>query len=300
MYESFYGLKVKPFSLLPDPEFLYWAGPHSMAFAMLEYGVINHAGFTVISGEIGAGKTTLIKHLLGKLPGNVAVGLVSNIQGDRGDLLNWLLMAFGQEFEGQSSIGLYRRFEDFLINRHANNQRTVLIVDEAQNLGEKTLEELRIISNMNEGGRELLQIILSGQPELKTLLNSPALVQFAQRVSSDFHLGLLAPKEVPAYIDHRLAVAGATRQLFSNDVFQLIFTATKGTPRLINVLCDTALMYGFATGAQIIGLPLVQAVLRDKAKYGALKSNFTISQSNENLMPAFDQPAIRVASDFRG
>src|SRR5262249_12924528 len=231
MYEAFYGLKVKPFSLLPDPEFLYWAGPHSMAFAMLEYGVVNHAGFTVITGEIGAGKTTLIKHLLNKLPGNITVGLVSNIQGERGDLLSWLLMAFGQEFEGGSYVGLYRRFEDFLTKQHAQNQRTVLIIDEAQNLGVKTLEELRTMSNMNESGRELLQIILSGQPELKALLTRSELVQFAQRVSSDFHLGLLAPKEVPAYIDHRLAVAGATRQLFSDDVFDLIYSVTKGTPR---------------------------------------------------------------------
>ena len=131
-------------------------------------------------------------------------------------------MAFGQDFEGTSQVGLYRRFEDFLVKQHNHNQRTVLIIDEAQNLGMKTLEELRIMSNMNEGGCELLQIILSGQPELKELLSRPELVQFAQRVSSDFHLGLLAPKDVPAYIDHRLAVAGATRPLFADDVFQLI------------------------------------------------------------------------------
>ena len=298
MYESFYGLKVKPFSLLPDPEFLYWAGPHSMAFAMLEYGVINHAGFTVISGEIGAGKTTLIKQLLRKLPSNVTVGFVSNIHGDRGDLLSWLLMAFGQEFEGRSPVKLYRRFADYLIQQHNLNQRTVLIIDEAQNLGMKTLEELRILSNLNEGGCELLQIILSGQPELKELISRPELVQFAQRVSSDFHLGLLAPKEIPAYIDHRLAVAGATRQLFSDDVFQLIFTTTKGTPRLINLLCDTALMYGFATGAKIVGPPLVHAVLRDKAKYGVLKSSFTLPQSNESVSPIFEQPAVRVGGKF--
>jgi general secretion pathway protein A len=299
MYEAFYGLKVKPFSLLPDPHFLYWAGPHSMAFAMLEYGVMNHAGFTVISGEIGSGKTTLIKHLLKKLSGNIAVGLVSNIHGERADLLNWVLMAFGQDFEGRSAIKLHRRLADFLVKRHEQNQRTVLIIDEAQNLGEKTLEELRILSNINEGGHELLQIILSGQPELKSLLSRPSLVQFAQRVSSDFHLGLLAPKEVPSYIDHRLAVAGATRPLFSDDTFQLIFTATKGTPRLINLLCDTALMYGFATGAQIINLPLIQGVLRDKAKYGILKSTFALQQSNDSLMPTLTQPAVRAVGDFR-
>ena len=118
-------------------------------------------------------------------------GLVSNFQGDRGDLLNWLLMAFGQDFDGRSYVGLHRRFENFLVEQNARNQRTVLIIDEAQNLGSKALEELRMISNVNTNGRELLQIILSGQPELKTLLSSPELVQFAQRVSSDFHLDLL-------------------------------------------------------------------------------------------------------------
>ena len=272
MYEAFYGLKAKPFSLYPDPDFLYWAGPHSMAFAMLEYGVINHAGFTVITGEIGAGKTTLIKHLLTKLPGNITVGVASNIVGERGDLLSWLLMVFKQDFEGQSYVGLYRKFEDFLVKQHAENRRTVLIIDEAQNLGAKTLEELRTMSNVNQGGHELLQIILSGQPELKSVLRGPELVQFAQRISSDFHLGLLPSKEVPAYIDHRLAVAGATRQIFSDDVCSLIGEASKGTPRVINMLCDTCLMYGFATGSQIIRPQILLSVLRDKHKFGAVKN----------------------------
>jgi general secretion pathway protein A len=274
MYEAFYGLKAKPFSLYPDPDFLYWAGPHSMAFAMLEYGVINHAGFTVITGEIGAGKTTLIKHLLTKLPGNITVGVASNIVGERGDLLSWLLMVFRQEFEGQSYVGLYRRFEEFLIQQHAENRRTVLIIDEAQNLGVKTLEELRTMSNVNHGGQELLQIILSGQPELKSLLRRPELVQFAQRISSDFHLGLLSPAEVPAYIDHRLAVAGATRQIFSDDVCELIGAASKGTPRVINSLCETCLMYGFATSSQLVRPQILLAVLRDKGKFGAVQTGF--------------------------
>jgi len=287
MYETFYGLKTKPFSLYPDPEFLYWAGPHSMAFAMLEYGVINHAGFTVITGEIGAGKTTLIKHLLTKLPGNITVGVASNIVGDRGDLLSWLLMIFGQEFEGQSYVGLYRRFEEFLIKQHDENRRTVLIIDEAQNLGVKTLEELRTMSNVNHGGHELLQIILSGQPELKSVLRRSDLVQFAQRISSDFHLGLLSLKEVPAYIDHRLAVAGATRQLFSDEVCELIGSASKGTPRVINSLCDTCLMYGFATGSQIIRPQILLSVLRDKKQFGALQTS---------PMPAPGSPASHLAS----
>ena len=268
MYEPFYGLKTKPFAIVPDPRFIYWAGPHSMAFSMLEYGIVNHAGFTVITGEIGSGKTTLIRHLLSKLPGDITVGLVSNTQGDRGDLLQWVLMAFGQDFEGQSYVGLYRKFEMFLSEQHSLGRRTVLIIDEAQNLGVKTLEELRMMSNLNTHDQELLQIVLSGQPELKALLGRPELTQFAQRVSSDFHLGLLGRKDVAGYIDHRLTVAGADRLLFSDEACDLICFATQGTPRLINILCDTALMYGYATETAVITSEIVQRVLDDKRQYG--------------------------------
>ena len=268
MYEAFYGLKKKPFSILPDPEFLYWASPHSMAASMLEYGIMNHAGFTVITGEVGSGKTTLIHHLLSRLPGDVTVGLVTNTQGDRGDLLHWLMMSLGQDFEGVSYAGLYQRFEEFLNRQFDRNRRTVLIIDESQNLGARALEELRMMSNMNAGDRELLQIILVGQPELKTLLTRPEMTQFAQRVSSDFHLTLLGKDDVPSYIDHRLNVAGATRLLFSDEACELIYRATQGTPRLINVLCDTSLMYGFAKEAEAITTGIVRLVLDDKRKYG--------------------------------
>jgi type II secretory pathway predicted ATPase ExeA len=197
--------------------------------------------------------------------------VASNIVGERGDLLSWLLMVFRQDFEGGSYVGLYRRFEDFLIKQHAENRRTVLIIDEAQNLGVETLEELRMMSNVNDGGHELLQIILSGQPELKSLLQRPELKQFAQRISSDFHLGLLPRQEVPAYIDHRLSVAGATREIFSDQVCELIADASKGTPRVINLLCETCLMYGFAMSAQIIRPQILLAVLKDKRAFGALQ-----------------------------
>jgi general secretion pathway protein A len=268
MYEAFYGLRAKPFSILPDPDFLYWTGSHSMAFSMLEYGVMNHAGFTVITGEVGSGKTTLIHHLMKRLPQDITVGLVSNTQPGRGDLLHWLMMSLGQEFDGYSYIGLYRKFEDFLHRQQAARQRTVLVIDEAQNLGAHPLEELRMMSNLNGGREELLQIILVGQPELRSLLSSPELVQFAQRVSSDFHLSVLTREEVPAYIDHRLQVVGADRLLFSDEACDLIGSATGGTPRLINILCDTCLMYGFATEAESVTTKTVQAVLDDKRRYG--------------------------------
>jgi type II secretory pathway predicted ATPase ExeA len=268
MYEGYYGLSSKPFSIVPDPRFIYWAGPHSMAFAMLEYGIINHAGFTVITGEIGSGKTTLLRYLLGQLPGDINIGMVSNTQGDRGDLLQWILMSFNQDFEGASYVGLFRRLETFLAENHRQGHRNVLVIDEAQNLGTNALEELRMLSNANTHDRELLQIVLSGQPELKTLLCRPELAQFAQRVSSDFHLGLLSRVEVPRYIGHRLSVGGAQRQLFSEDAVALIAYATRGTPRLINILCDTALMYGFAMEAEIVTAEVVERVLDDKRAFG--------------------------------
>ena len=268
MYDPYYGLQSKPFAVVPDPRFIYWAKPHSMAFSMLQYGIANHAGFTVITGEIGAGKTTLIRQLLAELPGDMNVALLNNTQGGRGELLQWVLMAFGQEFEGKSYVGLYKLLEDFLSKAHDQGKRNVLIIDEAQNLGTDALEELRMISNVNTHERELLQIILSGQPELKQLLGAPELTQFVQRVSSDFHLGLLERKDVCHYIDHRLKVAGARQRLFTDGACDLISFATRGTPRLINILCDTALMYGYSMDAATITPDIVQHVLEDKRRYG--------------------------------
>ena len=268
MYEAFYRLHAKPFSILPDPEFLYWARPHSMAFAMLEYGIMNHAGFTVVTGEIGSGKTTLVRHLLTKLPGDVTVGLINNTQGDRGELLQWLMASLDQDFANQSYVALYKSLERYLIQEHQHGRRVVVIVDEAQNLDVRSIEELRMLSNICTNKHELMQIILVGQPELKAMLSRPDLVQFAQRISSDFHLVPLSKEDVPAYIDHRLAVAGADSPLFTDEAAALVGLATGGTPRLINVLCDTALVYGFGQGAELITAQIVQTVIDDKRQYG--------------------------------
>jgi len=276
MYESYYNLKAKPFSVIPDPSFIFWSEAHKLAFAMLQYGIVSHAGITVITGEIGSGKTTLLKRLIDRLPADIDAGLVSNIHGDRDDLLEWLLMSLGQDFEGNSFVGRFKRLEAYLIERHAAGKRTLLIIDEAQNLSVRALEELRLITNLNAHDQEVIQLILSGQPQLKSLLSSPDLVQFSQRVSSDFHLGLLSRNDVAAYIDHRLTVAGADRPLFSAEACDLIYLATKGTPRLINVLCDTALIYGFAREAPIISSEIVRLVLDDKREYGVFPLEYGV------------------------
>lgn len=169
MYEAFYGLREKPFSILPDPDLIYWGRMHSMAFTMLEFGVMNNAGFTVITGEIGSGKTTLVRHLLKKLNPSMTTGLISNSPQGREELLQWILMALGQPFEGNYA-NLFKQLQDFLYGQFASSRRTILIIDEAQNLEFDALEHLRMLSNINADKYQILQLILVGQPQLRDLL----------------------------------------------------------------------------------------------------------------------------------
>jgi general secretion pathway protein A len=269
MYEAFYGLREKPFSILPDPDLIYWAPNHRLAFAMLEFGVVNGAGFTVITGEIGSGKTTLLRYLLLRLHPEISVGLISNTPRGTDGLLAWVMMALKQPFEG-SYATLFQKFQQFLYAEYARGSRVVLIVDEAQNLGLETLEELRMLSNINADKDQILQIILVGQPQLRDMLRSPQLIQFAQRVSSDFHLQPLGAEEVSRYIDHRLSAVGAATRLFSPQASGRIAEASRGIPRTINVLCDTALVYGYASNAQVITSDIVKSVIENKNQFGVL------------------------------
>jgi general secretion pathway protein A len=269
MYEAFYGLREKPFSILPDPDMIYWGTNHKLAFAMLEFGVLNSAGFTVITGEIGCGKTTLVRYLLRKLDPRISVGLISSTPQGKAELLQWVMMALDQPFEG-SYPKLFQRLHQFLREQHLKGFGTVLIVDEAQNLGTEALEELRMLSNINAGKDQYLQMILTGQPQLRDLLRSPQLVQFAQRVSSDFHLHPLKHIDVANYINYRLKAAGASSALFSGEACEAIAHASQGIPRTINILCDTALVYGFATSARLITREIVAMVIENKSQFGVL------------------------------
>jgi type II secretory pathway predicted ATPase ExeA len=230
MYEEFFGLSEKPFSILPDPAFLYWGRGHRLAYAMLEYGVLNQAGISIVTGEVGCGKTTLIHRLLDQLSDTHTVALISNIQEGRGDLLSWVLMGFGQPFAGKSHVELFAQIQSFFIGEYAKGRRVVLIIDEAQNLSVDMLEELRMLSNINAGKDQLLQLILVGQPQLKELLNRPDMLQLAQRVGADFHLQALGPEEVAAYIDTRLSIAGAKRRIFTDRAVDLIAEQSAGVP----------------------------------------------------------------------
>jgi general secretion pathway protein A len=268
MYEAFYGLQEKPFSILPDPDLIYWGRTHRLAFSMLEFGVMNNAQFTVITGEIGSGKTTLVRYLLRRLdPRKTNVGLISNTPQGRDELLRWIMASLKLPTEGTTPT-LLKIFHDFLYAQHAAGRRTILIVDEAQNLGEEALEGLRMLSNINVDKNQYLQLILVGQPQLKDMLCSPQLLQFAQRVSSDFHLKALAQDEVAHYIGFRLNAVGSRVHLFTHEACLLIADASLGIPRMINILCDMALVYGFSAGADRITSELISEVIEDKRNYG--------------------------------
>jgi len=268
MYQAFYNLSEKPFTLLPDPGFLYMSDKHRMAFTMLEYGLMNQAGFTVISGDIGAGKTTLIRHLLDNMNREHTVGLISNTHRSFGELLQWILLAFNLEHANMNKVEMYQRFVDYIIDEYAHNRRTVLIVDEAQNMDAETLEELRMLSNINADKNQALQVVLVGQRELRDTLRRPELVQFAQRISVDYHLEPLSEEETTGYIRHRLEVAGGNPDIFPEAACKAVYRYSNGVPRLINLLCDTALVYGYAEQKQQLDVKLIMDVAREKQQGG--------------------------------
>lgn len=269
LYTAHFGLTERPFSLLPDPEFIYWAAAHTKAYSMLEYGIMTRAPITLITGEVGAGKTTLLQKLLADLGDQLTVGLVSNAHGDRGELLRWVLMALNQRPNPRANyVDLFAEFQQFLISEYARGQRVVLIFDEAQNMSRESLEELRMFTNINSNKDELLQLVLIGQPELRDMIRRPDMKQFAQRVAASFHLTHMNPETVKEYIDHRLQVAGAEAEIFDDGAAALIHEVTGGIPRLVNQLCDLAMVYAYTEGAEFITRETISSVLADGVFFG--------------------------------
>jgi general secretion pathway protein A len=277
MYESYYGLKERPFALTPDPQFIFLALPHRQALTYLEFSLAHDAGFCLITGEVGAGKTTLIHHLLKSVDRTVTVGLVSNTSRNFGRLLQWVCMTFGLEHSGKDEVSLYDLFTRFLIDEYAKGHKVVLIVDEAQNLGPARLEELRVLSNINAGKHLLLQTILVGQPQLRALIRAPELLQFEQRIGADCHIGALSADEARHYVQHRLRVAGGCVSLFTHTAIKLAYQNSKGIPRLINHYCDRALVYGYADRAARIDHELMADAIEDRRSSGLALSAFRLS-----------------------
>ena len=265
MYLKYFGLTEKPFSLLPDPDYIFFSSRHQAAFAMLEYGLWEQSGITVITGAVGAGKTTLIRHLLRRIDySNITVGMVNTSHSSFDDLLHWIVSAFGLTFEGKARVTLIREFHEYLIRQYASNKRVVLILDEAQNIEESALEELRLLSNINSEKDQLLQIILVGQPELLDTLRRPTLRQFAQRVCAEYHLEAMSCRDTIEYVRHRLKVAGGNRFLFDTFAIVAIYYYSGGVPRLVNTLCDQAMVHAYAAQVERIEVDIAMDVIKGK------------------------------------
>jgi len=265
MYESFYKLRAKPFQLNPDPRFFYGSKGHKRAMAYLDYGLSLGEGFIVITGEVGAGKTMLVRNLLKKLEHeNIVPAQLVTTQLDADDTLRMVANAFGLAQEGVSKAGLLSSLESFLQSATKQGKRPLLIVDEAQNLTPRAVEELRMLSNFQSGDKPLLQSFLLGQPEFRKTLQSEELLQLRQRVIASYHLGALDASETHAYIIHRLDMVGWQGDpAITDDAFQRIHEYTGGIPRKINTLCDRLMLLGFLSEKHNFDKETVQEVIDD-------------------------------------
>ncbi len=266
MYESFYGLKEKPFNLTPDPDYLYMSPGHENAYSHLEYAIQESKGFVVVTGEVGSGKTTLINYLLRKIPQAIHVGIINNTFVQPHELLKMICQEFDLEISNVDKTVLLTRFYQYLLDQYSRRERVILIIDEAQNLPEKSLEEIRMLSNLESEKHHLIQMILVGQPQLKEKLQRKRLEQFVQRVTVHCHLDALDKMQVEGYIRHRLAVAGAENlDLFDPEAIKAVYKHSHGIPRLINTICDSAFVYGYADDVKVIGRDLIEAVAQARS-----------------------------------
>ena len=272
MYEAFYELKEKPFNLTPDPDYLYMSPGHENAYTHLEYAIQESKGFVVVTGEVGSGKTTLINYLLRKIPQAIHVGIINNTFVQPQELLRMICQEFEIPLEDSDKTVLLTRLYGYLLEQFSKRERVVLIIDEAQNLSEKTLEEIRMLSNLESEKDHLIQMILVGQPQLKEKLQRKSMEQFVQRVNVYCHLDALDKVDVENYIRHRLTVAGAQNlDLFDPEAIKAIYKHSLGIPRLINTLCDAAFVYGYADDVKVISRDLIEAVA--KARNLGVKGN---------------------------
>jgi len=273
MYTEFYGLREVPFNVTSDPNFLYLSNTHKEALSHLRYGISQRKGFIEITGEIGAGKTTLCRALLNSLGPDTKTSVIFNSNLPETQLLEAIMLDFNIVPVRRNKVTFLRQINNFLLEQLRLGNNVVLIIDEAQNLRNPTLESIRMLSNLETEKEKLLQIVLVGQPQLADKLNSPDLVQLKQRISVSFHLEALKPEEVRSYIDHRLKIAGSSgRIVFSDTAVTHIATYSGGIPRLINIVCDKSLLLGFVRNTTVIDQTIVHnsiEELKGNIKVGA-------------------------------
>lgn len=264
MYDKFFDFKTKPFELVPNPDFLFLSKSHKKAIAYLDYGIKERIGFILLSGEVGSGKTTIIRNIIKNLNGNIHLSKVFNTKVSSQQLIAMINEDFGLEVAHKDKVTLLRDLNDFLIDKYAHQQHTMLIIDEAQNLSPELLEEVRMLSNLETDKTKLLQIILVGQPELREALSQPELRQLRQRISISCHITPLSREETEEYIYHRLSVAGNKDAVtFVEGTVDLIHNFSKGVPRLINIACDFLLLACFVEETQEISLEMAHEVINE-------------------------------------
>jgi putative secretion ATPase (PEP-CTERM system associated) len=271
MYERFYQLRERPFALSPDPEYLYPSRVHREALDYLRYGLESHAGFVVITGEIGSGKTTLLQALLRGLDSQTTVGRIVNTILEPRELIETIMIDFGLEAQGRSKPLMLRDLAQYLVDQRLAGRMVLLVIDEAQNLSLGALEELRMLSNLETEKSKLMQIVLVGQPNLRDKMAAPELEQLRQRITVSYHLNPLDADETANYINHRLrrAAIGAPLE-FPRDVTAVIHARSRGVPRIINVICDAALVFGYAEERRQMDAALIDDVLSELELTGVL------------------------------
>lgn len=263
MYESFFGLKEPPFNVTPDPRFVYFSRQHREALSALVYGIQSRRGFIQITGGIGTGKTTLCRALLGQLGEKVHTALVFNPKLSEFEILQAIVDDFGIPTKGRRKKDYFDALNRFLLEEIEKDYNAVAIIDEAQLLAPKALEQIRLISNLETATQKLIQIVLVGQPEFRKTLKRPDLEQLYQRITIRYHLGPLSRQEMGEYVAHRMQIAGGDGSIFSNEALDLIYEYSKGVPRLINVMADRALMAAFSESKTTIGTDSVEYARED-------------------------------------
>jgi general secretion pathway protein A len=265
MYDKYYGFKEKPFEITPDPKFIYFSETHKEALAHLRYAIREGKGFSVVTGEVGTGKTTLVHTLLNKLDGTVRTAYIFNPVMDPEDFLNYICEDLGLKSNGARSRGQnLTLLHNFLLNCYAQNERVFLIIDEAQSLNTKLLEEVRLLTNLETATNKLLHVILLGQPELNKTLADERFRALKQRITIRYDLSTLNLNDTKEYIRYRMKKAGAKDlSIFDEGAIKTIYEYSKGIPRLINIVCDNALLTGFSQEKNRITKPIIEEVIKD-------------------------------------
>lgn len=298
MYEEFFGFTAKPFELVPDPEFLFLSKSHKKALTYLDYGIKERVGFILLTGEIGSGKTTILRNLIKGLGDRVVLSKIFNTRVSSEQLIAMVNEDFGLEVSGKDRLTLLRELNEFLVEQYARGNQPTLIIDEAQNLSPDLLEEVRLLSNLETDRSKLLQIILVGQPELRKALHQPELKQLRQRIGITCHLKPLCLEETGDYILHRLQVAGNREAVeLPPETIEVVYQFSRGIPRLINIIGDFLMISAFAEQTREISVDLVREVvgeLEEDANYWGDEEDLEVVSSSRALSPRIAERLDRV------